>query len=214
MTTPSDLSDLPTTPQLYLITPVGAEPDALAPILSDLLDRFEISCIRIPGAGDEAKLGRTADLVRDIAHSRDIAVVIDDHIKLAQQHGLDGVHLTSGSKQVRYARKELGQDAIVGVFCGASRHDGMNAAEAGADYVSFGPIGETRLGVGETVSLDLFEWWSEMIEVPIVAEGGLDAQHIGKLTTMTDFFAIGPEIWAADDPNTALSALWRQAEIV
>lgn len=201
--------DAPTAPQLYLITPVGAEPDALAPMLSELLDRFEVSCIRIPGAGDEAVLGRMADTVREIAHARDIAVVIDDHIQLAQRHGLDGVHLTSGAKQVRYARKELGADAIIGAFCGASRHDGMNAAEAGADYVSFGPAGETGLGSGDSAPLDLFGWWSEMIEVPVVAEGALDAEVIGKLAPYTDFFAIGPEIWSQDSPTEALSHLWR-----
>ena len=76
-------------------------------------------------------------------------VVIDDLVALAQRHGLDGVHLTDGAKAVRYARKELGNDAIVGAFCGASRHDGMNAGEMGADYVAFGPAGTTALGTGE-----------------------------------------------------------------
>jgi thiamine-phosphate pyrophosphorylase len=120
------------------------------------------------------------------------------------------VHLTTGAKQVRYARRELGDDAIVGAFSGASRHDGMSAAESGADYVSFGPVGPTGLGTGEEAPMDLFAWWSEMIEVPIVAEGGLDAVLIGKLAPITDFFAIGPEIWAKDDPMDALSHLWRQ----
>lgn len=178
-------------------------------MLSELLERFEVSCIRIPGAGDETQLGRIADAVRDVAHGKDVAVVIEDHIQLAQRHGLDGVHLTGGAKQVRYARKELGPDAIVGAFCGNSRHDGMNAGEAGADYISFGPAGETGLGDGETAPADLFAWWSEMIEVPVVAEGGLDATLIGRLSPVTDFFALGPEIWGEDDPVSALSMLWR-----
>ena len=86
----------------------------------------------------------------------------------------------------------------------------QRAAESGADYVSFGPVGPTGLGTGEEAPMDLFAWWSEMIEVPIVAEGGLDAVLIGKLAPITDFFAIGPEIWAKDDPMDALSHLWRQ----
>lgn len=205
----TDEPDAPTAPQLYLITPVGAEPDAFAPLLGELLDRFEVSCIRIPGAGDEAMLGRMADTVRDIAHGRDIAVVIDDHIQLAQRHGLDGVHLTGGAKQVRYARKELGADAIIGAFCGASRHDGMNAAEAGADYISFGPCRSTALGHGEIAESDLFQWWSEMIEAPVVAEGALTPALIGQLAPVCDFIALGPEIWSAEDPVEALGLLWR-----
>lgn len=201
--------DAPIAPQLYLITPVGAEPGTFGPMLAEILERFTPACIRIPGAGDETQLGRMADTVRDIAHAHDIAVVIDDHIQLAQRHGLDGVHVTGGIKHVRKARKELGGDSIVGAFCGTSRHDGINAAEAGADYVSFGPAGTTRLGSGEIAPADLFSWWSEMIEVPVVAEGGLDAALIGKLATVTDFFAIGAEIWAVDDPVAALTSLWR-----
>ena len=205
----TDQPDAPSAPQLYLITPVGAEPSAFAPMLAEILERFDVACIRIPGAGDETALGRMADTVRDVAHAHDVMVVIDDHIPLAQRHGLDGVHLTGGPKQVRYARKELGADAIVGAHCGASRHDGMTAAEAGADYVSFGPAGDSALGTGEPVPADLFAWWSEMIEVPVVAEGALDAALIGKLAPITDFFALGPEIWSEDDPVTVLSMLWR-----
>ena len=195
-------------PQLYLIAPSGLTAAQLAPLLEAALDRLPVACIRLSGAGDEAELGRICDAAREIAHARDIAVVIEDHVTLAQAHGLDGVHLTDGARGVRAARKALGADAIVGAFCGASRHDGMNAAEAGADYVSFGPVGETALGHGERAPLDLFEWWSEVIEVPIVAEGALDAALLATLSPVTDFIALGPEVWGTADPVAALAALW------
>ena len=57
--------------------------------------------------------------------------------------------------------------------------------------------------------MDIFAWWSEMIEVPIVAEGGLDAVLIGQLAPITDFIALGPEIWSEADPVEALAHLWR-----
>ena len=195
-------------PQLYLIAPALIPASELGPRLSAVLDAHPVACLRLPGAGDETELGRIADLARDIAHARDVAVVIEDHVALALRHGLDGVHLTNGARPVRHARKELGADAIVGAFCGGSRHEGMNAGEAGADYVSFGPCGPTALGLGEPADLDLFQWWSEMIEVPVVAEGALDAALVRQLWTVADFIAIGPEIWSAEDPAAALSALW------
>ena len=148
--------------------------------------------------------------ILELAHAHDIAVVIEDHVQLAQQHGLDGVHLLkSGGRHIRQARAVLGPDAIVGAYCNASRHEGMTAAEAGADYVSFGPVRPTSLGSGEMAEPELFAWWSEMIEVPVVAEGGLDAAIMGKLAPITDFIAIGSEIWSADNPTKALSHLWR-----
>ena len=198
-------------PQITLITPPALDLDLFPTQLARVLDSTDIACLRLALATkDTDTLGRAADACREIAHARDVAIVIDTHLLLAERHGLDGVHLTTGAKQVRYARRELGDDAIVGCFSGASRHDGMSAAESGADYVSFGPVGPTGLGTGEEAPMDLFAWWSEMIEVPIVAEGGLDAVLIGKLAPITDFFAIGPEIWAKDDPMDALSHLWRQ----
>ena len=202
------MNDEPNSPQLYLITPVGAAASTVGPLLADVMDRFPVACLRIPGAGSEEDLGRICDLAREIAHARDVAVVIEDHVALALRHGLDGVHLTGGARPVRHARKELGADAIVGAFCGGSRHEGMNAGEAGADYVSFGPCGSTALGLGEPADLEIFQWWSEMIEVPVVAEGALDAALVRRLWTIADFIAIGPEIWSAEDPAAALSALW------
>lgn len=196
-------------PQLYLVTPAGATAAALAPMLSGVLDRVPPACLRLRAGDDVAELGRLADMAREVAHARDIPVVVEDHWTLVQSHGLDGVHLTDGARKVRAARQALGADAIVGAFCGDSRHNGMNAAEAGADYVSFGPVGPGALTRGEPAPLDLFAWWSEMIEVPVVAEGGLDAVLIAQLARCTDFIAIGPEIWAAPDPADALANLWR-----
>lgn len=199
---------MPDAPQLYLLTPAGAQASAIAPRLIQVMDSFPVACLRIRASADEDELGRLADITREIAHARDVAVVIDDHIRLAQRHGLDGVHLTDGSRGVRAARKDLGPDAIIGAFCGASRHDGINAGEAGADYVSFGPVGETALGRGNPAPLGLFQWWSEVIELPVVAEGALTRDLINQISEACDFIAIGPEIWGETDPQAALSVLW------
>ena len=43
--------------------------------------------------------------------------------------------------------------------------------------------------------------------MPIVAEGGLDAETVRALTPVTDFFAIGQEIWSTEDPLAALTQL-------
>lgn len=195
-------------PQIYLITPPEIELSHFPSDLARVLDAEDIACIRLSLATrDEDLILRAADAVREVAHRFDVALVIDTHVVLAQRLGLDGVHLTDGARSVRMARKELGADAIVGAFCAQSRHDGMGAGEAGADYVSFGPVGETTLGDGSRAEADLFQWWSEMIEIPVVAEGGLDAGIVRSLAPITDFFGIGEEIWRTDDPVAALKTL-------
>ena len=82
----------------------------------------------------------------------------------------------------------------------------MTAAEIGADYVSFGPVGDTGLGDGSLAPRELFEWWSEMIEVPVVAEGGLDTALAADLAPVADFLALGQEVWGhVDGPDVALT---------
>jgi thiamine-phosphate pyrophosphorylase len=195
-------------PQIYLLTPPSFDLDLFPETLARVLSAHDIACIRLGLATkDEDAVMRAADAVRVVAHAYDVALVIENHIHLVERHGLDGVHLTDGARSVRAARKELGQDAIVGAYCGASRHDGMNAGEAGADYVCFGPVGETGLGTGPRAERDLFAWWSEMIEVPVVAEGALSEALVADFTPVTDFFAIGEEIWRDADPAAAMARL-------
>jgi thiamine-phosphate pyrophosphorylase len=195
-------------PQITLITPPAFDPETFAERIGRVLDGVEIACLRLSlGTRDEDILTRAADAAREAAHARDVAVVIDNHPILADRLGLDGVHLTDGARSVRKARKDLGADAIVGAFCGTSKHEGMTAGEAGADYVALGPIGETRLGDGSRAAFETFEWWSEVIEVPIIAEGALTAELVARFGPVTDFFAVGEEIWGREDPLQALKEL-------
>ncbi|HKL70800.1 thiamine phosphate synthase [Salibaculum sp.] len=197
-------------PQIYLITPSEVELSSYPETLARLLDSVEVACVRLAlGTRDEDRIARTADALRDVTHARDVALVIDSHMLLADRLGLDGVHLTDAARSVRKARKDLGEDAIIGAFCHNSRHDGMTAGELGADYISFGPCGVTPLGDGRQAEHELFEWWSTMIEVPVVAEGALDATLIRDLAPVTDFFGIGEEIWDAESPVAALQDLQR-----
>jgi thiamine-phosphate pyrophosphorylase len=195
-------------PQIYLLTPPAIELADFVPRLVRVLDGAPIACLRLALATrDEDRLGRAADALREAAHARDVAVVIESHVALAARHGLDGVHLPDGARNIRLARKTLGADSIVGAYARASRHEGINAAEAGADYVAFGPAGQTALGDGAQAPHDLFAWWSEMVEIPVVAEGALDAATVSDLAPVADFIAFGEEIWGAEDPLSALRDL-------
>lgn len=195
-------------PQIYLITPPEFDLSDFPDTLANVLDQHGIACVRLAMATkDEDRVARAADALREVTHARDVAITIEAHVQMVERLGLDGVHLTDGPRSVRKVRKDLGTDAIVGAYCGVTRHDGISAAEGGADYVSFGPVTASALGDGAYAEQDLFAWWSEMIEVPVVAEGGINADIVRTLTPITDFFGIGEEIWGSDDPVAALGAL-------
>ncbi|WP_424976159.1 thiamine phosphate synthase [Dinoroseobacter sp. S124A] len=202
------MADAPEQPQLYLITPPEIELSSFPGQLAGLLDGAEIACVRLSlSTRDEDRIARAADACREVAHARDVPLVIDSHFLMVERLGLDGVHLGDGARSVRKVRKEIGAEAVVGAWCGASQHDGMSAGEAGADYIAFGPVAAGLTGAGEVAEADLFAWWSQMIELPVVAEGGLTPEVVAALAPVTDFFAIGEEIWGADDPLAALKTL-------
>lgn len=202
-------NDTPDGPGIYLITPPLDDAAPFLPTLAKALDAVEVACVRLRMASeDEDTLRRAADQVREVAHQRDVAVTLTDHFRLVQPLGMDGVHLENPRLTVRDARKMLGEDAIVGAFAGTSKHDGMNAAEAGADYVSFGPLAANALGDGEVAEPHLFVWWSEMIQTPVVAEGGINLDLARALAPAVDFLALDQAVWDhPDGPAKALKSL-------
>ncbi len=184
-------------PRLYLNTPLMFEPKPFADALARALDAGDVACVRLRLKGASADELRFAiDALFPICQSRGAALVLSDHWRLARDAGLDGVHLEEERGRVREARAHLGADAIVGVSCGASRHAGLVAGENDASYVSFGPVrADAALGSGELAPIDLFEWWQQMIEAPVVAEGGVTIEDAERLAPFADFVAPGRSVW-------------------
>jgi thiamine-phosphate pyrophosphorylase len=84
----------------------------------------------------------------------------------------------------------------------------MTAAEAGADYIALGPIWRDQaLGDGQVAEPELFAWWAEMIETPVVAEGGLTPERVAPLAAHLDFAAPCRSVWThPDDPDAGVRA--------
>ena len=95
--------------RLYLVAPAQPGLSRFPDVLARLLDSHDITCVRI-AAGDAAEetIARTADTLRPVCHERDVPLLLTDHFRLVTRLGLDGVHLSDGSRKVRAARKELG----------------------------------------------------------------------------------------------------------
>ena len=174
----------------------------------DAASDYHLACLRLCSAGlSRETLIKRGDALREIGHKRDISVIIDDHVALSQEIGLDGVHLISPeAKVIREARKALGKDGIIGVYAGNSRHEGMVAGEIGVDYIAFGPTSDD--GLESPLALpELYQWWSEMIEVPLVTEGKITSTTLMSVKDHVDFVALGEEVFGSTDPSAALRAL-------
>ncbi len=188
-------------PRLYLVTPAAA-PDTLLEPGEAMLATGEVACLRIDlGDAPEEDWVRAANLLMPPAHAAEVPVVVARHVEFVRRLGLDGVHLAAGSA-LAPVRKTLGRDAIIGADGGTTRHIAMSLAEAGADYVTLGPL------TPETDAL--FEWWAEMIETPSVAEGGVAPEDAARLRDIADFVVPDPSLlWQAHDPAAALMAFAR-----
>ena len=101
-------------PKLYIVSPAEFEIERFSEDLKPILDSIEISCFRLAlSTQEENAIAKTADVIRNICHSRDVAIVIEDHFLFVQKHGLDGVHLSDGARTVSYTHLTLPTKRIV-----------------------------------------------------------------------------------------------------
>lgn len=196
--------------RLYLITPPALDPAPFRDRLAEALDAGDVACVqlRLKDASDD-EIRRAADALRPLAQQRGVAFLMNDRPDLAAETGCDGVHI--GQEDVTYAeaRRIVGRDAIVGVTCHNSRHLAMVAAEQGADYVAFGAFFPTGTKAPKTrAEPEILTWWSELMEVPCVAIGGITVENCRVLVEAgADFIAVVSAVWDhAEGPGAAVRA--------
>lgn len=189
----------------YLIVP----PDVTAETLAEFAKARGLAaaacvllCADDAGRIDRARAARLVEL----AHGADIPLVIEGDIGSAKDLGADGVHVEAHEDAYSEARRVLGEDAIVGVACGLSRHAAMTLGEKGADYIAFS-------GTDIDALREIVSWWSEVTVVPCVAwdlESFDAAQRLAPAGA--DFVALGAPIWShAEGPVAAMRQL---AEVI
>jgi thiamine-phosphate pyrophosphorylase len=155
--------------RLYVVAAAGAAPESVGA----LLDASGAATLLIARGGDEPLTAATARPLVEMAQKKEVAALIEADAALARTLRADGVHLPWSkdiAAQYAEAREVLGTRYIVGVDVGRSRHDAMELAEGGADYIAFGipPHVEDRAAAADR-RRELISWWGEIFEVPCVA---------------------------------------------
>lgn len=195
---------------LYLLTPPSL-PD-LTQFRLDLASALKAGAvaalqIRLKAASD----GEIAEVVRalkPVAQAQGAAVILNDRPDLAAELDCDGVHVGQEDAPYAQARRVVGADRIVGVTCHDSRHLGMEAADAGADYVAFGAFFETGTKQAKTrADPDMLAVWQETMQTPCVAIGGITVDNCGGLVRAgADFLAVSQGVWGhPSGPAAAIS---------
>ncbi len=193
--------------RLYLVTPPKLDPAAFADILAAALDAGDVGALqlRLKDLSDDA-LRRAVDVLRPVAQSRNVAFLLNDRPDLAREMGCDGAHVGQTDTPVAEARRLLGKDLTLGVSCHGSRDLAMTAGEAGADYVAFGAFfrSGTKTDAEIEAEPEVLTWWSDVMELPTVAIGGITpANSVPLVQAGADFLAVVSAVWDHPDGPAA-----------
>lgn len=183
--------------RLYLVTPPAIDLATFPDILAAALDAGDVAALQLRlKDADDATLIRAIAALRPLAQSRQVAFIMNDRPDLAVEHGCDGAHVGQTDTPAAVARKLLG-GLTMGVTCHASRDLAMSAGEDGADYVAFGAFYPTTTKLAETqADPEVLAWWSELMEPPCVAIGGITPANCAPLVAAgADFLAVVGAVW-------------------
>lgn len=153
-------------PRLFLITPAKIGTGFVDQLRSAVAGN-NIASVLIWGEASEgdAYLER-AKLFVPVIQEHNIAALLRGNSDFVRQSGADGFHSDTDIEDLKQAISKLKPNYIIGAANLRSKHDAMEAGEAGADYLFFGdPIREVPLE-------DLVErtdWWQSLFEPPCVA---------------------------------------------
>jgi thiamine-phosphate pyrophosphorylase len=183
--------------RLYLVTPPAFDPLGFRDTLAAALDAGDVASVQLRlKHDDDVALARAIDVLRPVVQSRHVAFLLNDRPDLAVQTGCDGAHVGQTDMPAAAARKLLGE-LIMGVTCHDSRDLAMTAGEDGADYVAFGAFFPTATKeVVHHADPEVLAWWSELMEVPCVAIGGITAANCAPLVQAgANFLAVVGAVW-------------------
>jgi len=191
--------------RLYLITPTVLDPAAFRDRLAAALDAGDVAAVQLRlKHADDAAWHAAIGALRPVAQTRGVAFLLNDRPELVRETGCDGVHVGQTDTPARKARALIG-DAMLGVTCHASRDLAMQAGEDGADYVAFGAFfPSSSKDVTKLADPAILSWWSELMEPPCCAIGGITAANCATLVQAgADFLAVIAAVWSHPDGPAA-----------
>lgn len=110
-------------------------------------------------------------------------LLVNDRADIARAAGCDGVHLATHSLDARIVRKTFGPDFLIGV----STHsiiEALDARDAGADFVVFGPIFDTpsKRAYGQPLGPEKMEDAAHALSpFPLIAIGGITRENMPQV---------------------------------
>ena len=127
------------------------------------------------------------------------AALVYQDTQAAGRSNADGVHVDTSLEDVKLAVESFQPERIVGTGGTKLKHDAMEWAETGVDYLFFGKLDLDERENAHDKTLAGAAWWAELFETPCVAMAGNTLDTLPEVAaTGADFVALKDAAWKSD----------------
>lgn len=197
---------------LYLVAgrPALVGKDFLETVRAAVEGGVTIVQIRDPQAETQDLIADTRALKEMLKPYR-VPLIVNDRIDVAKAAGADGVHLGQDDMRAKKARRELGENFIIGLSVGNPEEFERSKDDLPfVDYLGVGPVRATgtKADAGDAIGAEGLAKIRALTALPIVGIGGLglgDATAVIKAGAQG--IAVVSAICGADDAKAAAYGL-------
>jgi thiamine-phosphate pyrophosphorylase len=199
--------------RLVLMAPASEGPGEIAARIGAALEGGPVAAVILPlPALDDRSLVKFVKPIAPVVQQGDSALLLDGHPEIVARAGADGVHISDPRDLAAAIAMLRPQERIIGAGGLRARHDAMEAAEAGADYVMFGEPRPDGTSPPFPAVLERAGWWAELFETPCVA-WCTDLGDVGRLAgTGCEFIALSGAVF--DHPEGPAEAVRRALDAI
>ncbi len=146
--------------------------------------------------------------LKALCHSYGANLIINDTTEIARRVTADGLHVGQDDMDISEARK-----LVPGMMIGLSTHSvqqAIDAEQAGADYIGFGPVfnTSTKNNAGMQRGVEELAEVVKSVNIPVVAIGGISSRNLRDvIATSVSNVAIISDIITADNIERKVTEL-------
>ncbi len=184
--------------QIYLISPPQIELKDFSLKLEKALKTGLVPSFQLRLKNySQSEVKKISQEIKKICDNNNCLFLLNDFYEIALEVCASGVHVGIDDKKISQIRQNSPKNFVIGASCYDSKHLAMEAGEQGADYISFGAFfaTQTKISRGKP-SVEILNWASEILNLPIVAIGGINDKNCAELVKNgADFLAVISYVW-------------------
>lgn len=153
--------------------------------------------------------------IKELCHSFNVPLIINDNVDAAIQCGADGVHVGADDMPVEEIRKKTPPNFIIGATA-KTAEQAQAAEKAGADYLGVGAVFPSPTKTNAVrITYDQLKEISAAVNIPTVAIGGISLENVTRLKDSgVNGIAVVSAIFSAEDIKTQTEKLKEKAKYI